>query len=251
MIKHILKQIWTQRAVNALLWGELFLVTIFIWYIVDYLFVTANTFYTPTGFNIEHTYKIRLDELPSESNEYISLNKDKASSSEAFMTAINRIRNYAGVEAVSLSHAAYPYDGSESDNNFLKDTASVNMQVRRVTPDFFRVFKVTTPQGDIEPLVSAIAQEKSIVISKDAETEFMGNNRSAIGKTLTSIAKDSTKYRVGGVTTFMRRSDFNKTYPSSIFLYAFLFCFLLNMLSAGIPAWKASRTNIVNALNDK
>ncbi|WP_321517710.1 ABC transporter permease [uncultured Bacteroides sp.] len=40
-------------------------------------------------------------------------------------------------------------------------------------------------------------------------------------------------------------------FQPSIFLYAFLFCFLLNMLSAGIPAWKASRTNIVNALNDK
>ncbi len=40
-------------------------------------------------------------------------------------------------------------------------------------------------------------------------------------------------------------------FQPSVFLYAFLFCLLLNLLSAGIPAWKASRTNIVNALNDK
>jgi putative ABC transport system permease protein len=40
-------------------------------------------------------------------------------------------------------------------------------------------------------------------------------------------------------------------FKSSVFLYALLFCMLLNMLSAGIPAWKASRTNIVNALNDR
>ncbi len=34
-----------------------------------------------------------------------------------------------------------------------------------------------------------------------------------------------------------------------IFVGAFLFCLLLNLLSAGIPAWRASRLNIVNALN--
>jgi len=35
----------------------------------------------------------------------------------------------------------------------------------------------------------------------------------------------------------------------STFLWAFFFCFILNLLSSGIPAWKASRTCIVNALN--
>ena len=34
----------------------------------------------------------------------------------------------------------------------------------------------------------------------------------------------------------------------STFLWALFFCFILNLLSAGIPAWRASRMNIVNAL---
>lgn len=37
----------------------------------------------------------------------------------------------------------------------------------------------------------------------------------------------------------------------STFLYALLFCFVLNLLSSGIPAWRASRTSIVNALGGK
>lgn len=37
----------------------------------------------------------------------------------------------------------------------------------------------------------------------------------------------------------------------SIFLYALLFCFVLNLLSSGIPALRASRTSIVNALGGK
>lgn len=35
----------------------------------------------------------------------------------------------------------------------------------------------------------------------------------------------------------------------STFLWALLFCFILNIFSTGIPAWKASRANIVDAIN--
>ncbi len=37
----------------------------------------------------------------------------------------------------------------------------------------------------------------------------------------------------------------------STFAWALLFCFLLNLLSAGLPVWKASRVNVVEALNNK
>lgn len=36
-----------------------------------------------------------------------------------------------------------------------------------------------------------------------------------------------------------------------IFFVALAFCLLLNLMSVGIPAWRASRTTIVNALNEK
>lgn len=35
----------------------------------------------------------------------------------------------------------------------------------------------------------------------------------------------------------------------TIFLLAFLFCFVLNLLSAGIPAWRTAKKNIINSLN--
>lgn len=35
-----------------------------------------------------------------------------------------------------------------------------------------------------------------------------------------------------------------------IFLYAFLFCLVLNLLSAGIPAYRMSRKNVIDALNE-
>ena len=38
-------------------------------------------------------------------------------------------------------------------------------------------------------------------------------------------------------------------FSPEIFLYAFLFCLLMNLLSAGLPAWRVSRAKIINALN--
>lgn len=35
------------------------------------------------------------------------------------------------------------------------------------------------------------------------------------------------------------------------FLWAFFFCFVLNLLSSGFPAWRASRIGIVNAISGK
>lgn len=37
----------------------------------------------------------------------------------------------------------------------------------------------------------------------------------------------------------------------STFFWALLFCFVLNVLSTGIPAWRASRTDVVNALKGR
>lgn len=37
----------------------------------------------------------------------------------------------------------------------------------------------------------------------------------------------------------------------STFAWAMLFCFLLNLLSAGLPSWQASRVNIVNSITGK
>ena len=34
----------------------------------------------------------------------------------------------------------------------------------------------------------------------------------------------------------------------STFVWVLLFCFLLNVLSTGIPAWQAARVNVVNAI---
>lgn len=45
--------------------------------------------------------------------------------------------------------------------------------------------------------------------------------------------------------------DMNTLFSPSVFLLAFFFCVVMNVLSAGIPAWRAARKKIVESLNDK
>lgn len=208
MIKHILKQIWTQRLSNSWLWIELFLVSVFLWFIVDYIYVIANIYTTPTGYNIEHTYQVNLDQLLPGSNDYISPEKKKTTLGEDLLTVVNRIRNFPGIEAVCLSQHGIPYSGGNAYNNFVLDTVDVNMQKRLVTPDFFRVFRITTPEGKVDPLVTALKNENSCVVSTEAEERYLKSGRPLIGATLNGA--DSSKVKLYGICSSIRYSEFSR-----------------------------------------
>ena len=45
--------------------------------------------------------------------------------------------------------------------------------------------------------------------------------------------------------------DSSMLLQADTFLWAFFFCFVLNLFSSGLPAWKASRIGIVNAISGK
>ena len=52
----LLKQIWNERRSNGWLWSELLIVFVVLWYVVDWTYVTARTYYEPVGFDITDTY---------------------------------------------------------------------------------------------------------------------------------------------------------------------------------------------------
>ncbi len=47
------------------------------------------------------------------------------------------------------------------------------------------------------------------------------------------------------------RPDFSMLFSWNVFLVALLFCFILNLISTGIPAWKATRVNPAEAISGK
>ena len=68
----LLKQIWNERRSNGWLWSELLIVFVVLWYVVDWTYVTARTYYEPVGFDITDTYYLELSLKNDKSNSYLS-----------------------------------------------------------------------------------------------------------------------------------------------------------------------------------
>ena len=100
MIQHLLQLIWNQRKQNAWLWAELLLVSVFLWFLVDYLYVMGRTYTAPLGFDIRHTYSIVISSLSERSPDYIPKEKRERPDGVHLLTALDRIRTYPGVDEV-------------------------------------------------------------------------------------------------------------------------------------------------------
>ena len=70
MTKKLLTQIKNEWLSNLWLALELLVVSVVMWYVVDYLYTRAATYLEPRGFNIEHCYLIELGELTPKSPDY-------------------------------------------------------------------------------------------------------------------------------------------------------------------------------------
>lgn len=97
--------IWNQRWQNGWLWAELLLVSVVLWFFVDYLYVTGRTRMEPLGFDVEHVYKISFGNLDDAAPGYLPPeSRGEGKTDGALMVELlERMRAYPGVEAVCLA----------------------------------------------------------------------------------------------------------------------------------------------------
>ena len=142
MIRHLLQLIWNQRKQNAWLWAELLLVSVFLWFLVDYLYVMGRTYTAPLGFDIRHTYSIVISSLSERSPDYIPKEKRERPDGVHLLTALDRIRTYPGVESACLTDGGMPYYMGSRNLVWRIDTLQVPCRYAFVTPEFFDVFRI-------------------------------------------------------------------------------------------------------------
>ena len=211
MIKHLLKIIWNERSHNIGIWVELFLVSLFLWYITDYLYVTISEYNRPMGFDIENTYKIQLGILNDQNTDFM---KDEPLDADVarLKTILERIQHNSMIEAASVSFHSSPYNGSNSLLFLYNDTLQTNYALRRmVTPDFFKVFRYKSKNGSTEELVKALERDE-LVISASIEKKLFGKEESAVGREISFEKSDSAQlYRVGAVSTNIRYDNFSNS----------------------------------------
>ena len=104
-----------------------------------------------------------------------------------------------------------------SYTSLLRDTAECGRAHRkRVTPDFFRVFRVKTPDGETQPLVDNLALNR-LVISEDIAKHLYPEGN-AQGKEIGFEMEDTLPKTVAAVASTMRYDDFQPAAPVFFFL---------------------------------
>lgn len=211
MTRHIIQLIWNQRRQNAWLWAELLLVSVFLWFIVDYLYVLGVTYVSPMGFDIDHTYRVTIDELSPNSPDYLPAEKSGRTDGEDLLTVMDRIRSYPGVEAVSLSDMGMPYTPGDRSWTLCVDTVTKNSAYTLVTPDFFQVFRLRDREGNTSTLVEKFREERTFLVSAGLEEEFgMGP---LLGRKAAPEAKSEVQWTIRGVFQPIRRHAYTRSEP--------------------------------------
>jgi len=212
MIKHLFKYIWTQRGKNVWILTELFLVFVILWYIIDTLVMLGITSMTPTGTNIDNVYKITYGYYNTEHPKQIVYDEDSEEPGRNFMRMLDRIRQHADVEIVSIGKNHYPYCRATMTNIYNRDSLSSNTQMLFVTPEYFRMFDVRPIDGGSPEVFANIIENDGIVVSAGMANDLFPDTQ-AVGESFYDNYLDK-EYTINAVSHIIKRYEYTR--PSAV-----------------------------------
>ena len=219
MTKKLLTQIKNEWLSNLWLVLELLVVSVVMWYVVDYLYTRAATYLEPRGFNIEHCYLIELGELTPKSPDYTP-NKTRDDTHADIAELVERLRRRPEVEAVSLSQNSYPYNGSNSSGEVRYDTLqSPEWTIRRmVTPDFVRVFRYQGTRGETPEQLAEMLERGEFLASDNLYRKYDHKLTEFVGKRFQLFGDTTKTYQLGAALQNVRYHDYDQARSSYCFL---------------------------------
>ena len=219
MTKKLLTQIKNEWLSNLWLALELLVVSVVMWYVVDYLYTRAATYLEPRGFNIEHCYLIELGELTPKSPDYTP-DKSRDDTHADIAELVERLRRRPEVEAVSLSQNSYPYNGSNSSGEVRYDTLqSPGWTIRRmVTPDFVRVFRYQGTRGETSEQLAEMLERGEFLASDNLYRKYDRKLTEFVGKRFQLFGDTTKTYQLGASLQNVRYHDYDQARSSYCFL---------------------------------
>ncbi|MDE6271300.1 MAG: ABC transporter permease, partial [Muribaculaceae bacterium] len=210
MNQKLFKQIRNEWRSNLWMCIELLVVSVLLWYIADYCYVTFSVTSEPRGFDIDHCYLIEFGSLDPSNPDYQEKEfEDKIKDRIEF---IERIRNRPEVEAAAYSMNAFPYNGSNSGSDAKADTFSVSGYAikRMVQPDFIKVFRYTGVNGESPEKLAELLTDNNTLLSENIITREHPDvdARSLVGKDFYECVNPSDKFRVGAIINTVKYADY-------------------------------------------
>lgn len=216
MNKKLFTQIKNEWRSNLWLVTELLLVSVVMWYIVDYMYVKAMVYNEPRGFDISHCYLVQMGELTDKSPDYVEYENNEKRSAD-IVELLERLRRREDIEAVSLSQNSYPYNGSNSTTNVVYDTLRApGWTIRRlVTPDFLRVFRYQGTRGETSEQLAEMVEKGEFLASDNLYNEYGIKMSSLVGKRFYLFGDTTSTYRLGAALKDVRYSDYQQASQSN------------------------------------
>ncbi|WP_080903475.1 FtsX-like permease family protein [Parabacteroides sp. Marseille-P3160] len=215
MIRHLLKIIWAQRKTNGWIFAELAIVVGAVWYMIDNLYVDTYTYYSPMGLDIDNVWQFKLDNLSESAPGYVPEEQRTTDEAADLHQLEEHIRRHPKVESLCVAYYSAPYSWGNSWRGIQPidgDTtlsSKQSFQMRRVTPDYFTVFRIKDTEGKpITPQVTGVHQP--LVISAEMERVFFPGQK-AKGKKVTF--GEEQEYPITAVCASVRSNEFEKPEP--------------------------------------
>ncbi|MCD7937347.1 MAG: multidrug ABC transporter substrate-binding protein [Tannerellaceae bacterium] len=177
MFKQICKIVWFQRRSNGWIFLELLVVLCGVWFMLDNFLVNTVLYHSPMGVDITNTYRLKLAMLTPDAAEYVDPQETKTRPSEDLLTLMERLRREPEIEEVCATFYSCPYSSGNSHAGIRPVDGDTTLssyrsfQVRRVTPEYFSVFRVLDKNGD--PVYPQLDRSRrGTVITVDMEQAF-------------------------------------------------------------------------------
>lgn len=210
MFKKLFTQIKNEWRSNLWLALEMLIVSVVLWYVVDFFYVTIYNYTLPRGFDASNCYRIGVATLTDKSPEYIAdrSNEETFKDREALL---DRIRMRPEVEFVSLSINAYPYNGSNNGTSILLyDTIYPQgfAVSRDVTPDFVQVFRYEGVRGETPAQLAEMLTKGEVLISDNLFMHDKIKGVDIVGEGLSLFGDTTRTYRIGASLNEVQYDDY-------------------------------------------
>lgn len=173
MLKLILHNLWARRRRNGWLLAELILVTVVSWAIFDPVIVNLHDRRLPLGYDADRMILVSLSALEEGTPGYEPRNADSASLVSAYLSLIDRVRQYPGVQSATAV-LGYSYPGGtgiqQSSLPLKGDTVTGNVDFIYYLPrqQYFETYGFTPAPGrSLRELSDFPATERDIVVTQD------------------------------------------------------------------------------------
>ncbi|SJZ36434.1 Macrolide export ATP-binding/permease protein MacB [Porphyromonas cangingivalis] len=208
-----LKQIWKNRKSNLWLIVELLIVSVLLWYCVDFLYVVVRKNVEPAGINTEHVYRLRLGYNPTVRVNRQDLDSVQAQWIAPFEHIVRMVGEYPGIESVAYYEGSEPFSHGVIFQGYTVDSAKVHRaNIRYVSEGYDKVFKVAPLAGAFSEWERSRTPLSAVVSHELADSLF--HTSDAVGRSFRDYYNpELSSLKVVGVSSSMKYDTYGVYEP--------------------------------------